>query len=161
MPGNNNNNAGLGRAIKRAEYLMKKKQGEINQAEFNAAMAKLSGGRRTLRGGNTVATLERRMAERAACYNANVRGVKPSNANAKACVDRLKAAASGGRRTRRGGAACNGVVSKTEAMKRKNCQWESTKNGMARLVPKLTLSNNGNGYSGGRRTRRSTRRSWF
>ena len=43
------------------------------------------------------------MAERAKCYNVNVRGVKPSNANAKACVERMKAASAGGRRTRRGG----------------------------------------------------------
>jgi len=54
-------------------------------------------------GGNAIAAMERRMAERAQCYNANVRGVKPSNANAKACVERMKAAASGGRRTRRRG----------------------------------------------------------
>uniref|UniRef100_A0A6C0KYW9 Uncharacterized protein n=1 Tax=viral metagenome TaxID=1070528 RepID=A0A6C0KYW9_9ZZZZ len=67
MPGNNNNNnAGLSRAIKRAEY---------------------------------------KIAQRAKCYNANVRGVKPSNANAKACVETMKAASivKGGRRTRRGG----------------------------------------------------------
>jgi hypothetical protein len=112
-------------------------------------------------GGELENVLAKRMANRAKCYNVNIRGVKPANANAKACVARMKADYAGGRRTRRGGAACNGVVSKTEAMKRKNCQWESTKNGMARLVPKMTMSNNSNGYSGGRRTRRSTRRSWF
>jgi len=54
-------------------------------------------------GGNAVNVMERRMAERAKCYNVNVRGVKPSNANAKACVERMKAASAGGRRTRRGG----------------------------------------------------------
>lgn len=54
-------------------------------------------------GGNAVNVMERRMAERAKCYNVNVRGVKPSNANAKACVERMKAASAGGRRTRRRG----------------------------------------------------------
>jgi len=54
-------------------------------------------------GGNAVNVMERRMAERAKCYNVNVRGVKPSNANAKACVERMKAAYTGGRRTRRRG----------------------------------------------------------
>lgn len=48
MPGNEINN--LNRAVKRAEYLMKKRKGEMNQAAFNAAMAKLSGGRRTRKG---------------------------------------------------------------------------------------------------------------
>jgi hypothetical protein len=53
-------------------------------------------------GGNNMGlkALEYKMEQRAKCYNANVRGVKPSNANAKACVERMKAA--GGRRTRRG-----------------------------------------------------------
>jgi pimeloyl-ACP methyl ester carboxylesterase len=41
-----NNNAGLGAAIKRAEYLMKKRKGEMNQAQFNAAMAALPKGRK-------------------------------------------------------------------------------------------------------------------
>jgi hypothetical protein len=54
-------------------------------------------------GGNAIAAMEKRMANRAKCSNVNVRGVKPSNANIKACVDRMKAAASGGRRTRRRG----------------------------------------------------------
>ena len=46
--------------------------------------------------------LQAKMNARAKCSNVNVRGVKPSNANIKACVDRMKAA-SGGRRTRRRG----------------------------------------------------------
>ena len=51
-------------------------------------------------GGELENVLERRMANRAKCYNANIRGVKPSNANAKACVAAMK---KGGRRTRRRG----------------------------------------------------------
>ena len=66
----------------------------------------------------------------------------------------------GGRRTRRGGAACNGVVSIANAMKRKNCGWTRVNGGKAQLVDKVVAENNN--YSGGRRrTRRSTRRSWF
>ena len=52
-------------------------------------------------GGDLTNVLERRMANRAKCSNVNVRGVKPSNANVKACVNRMKAASAGGRRTRR------------------------------------------------------------
>jgi hypothetical protein len=39
------------------------------------------------------------------------------------------------------------------AMTRKNCHWERTANGMAKLVPKNTIKNNNFGYSGGRSNR--------
>jgi hypothetical protein len=53
-------------------------------------------------GGELENVLAKRMANRAKCYNVNIRGVKPTNANAKACVARMKADYAGGRRTRRG-----------------------------------------------------------
>ena len=62
MPGNNNNN--LSRAIKRAEYLMKKRKGEMNQKEFNNAMSKLSGGRRTRRASRRSGRKSRRSTRR-------------------------------------------------------------------------------------------------
>ena len=42
---------------------------------------------------------EQKMDDRSKCYNVDVRGKKPSNANAKACIARMKA--SGGSRKRR------------------------------------------------------------
>ena len=60
-------------------------------------------------GGDLTNVLERRMANRAKCSNVNVRGVKPSNANVKACVNRMKAASAGGRRTRRASRRSSGA----------------------------------------------------
>ena len=63
------------------------------------------------------------------------------------------------RQTRRSGGGCNGIVSIANASKRSNCQWERTSNGKAQLVPKLQSSRNmANIYSGGRSTRRSSKR---
>ena len=57
------------------------------------------------------------------------------------------------RNRRHGGASCNGTVSIKNAMARKNCQWERTANGMAKLVSKNMLKNNNYGYTGGRSNR--------
>jgi len=43
---------------------------------------------------------EYKMEQRGKCSNVNVRGKKPSNANVKACIARMKASGGGTRRSR-------------------------------------------------------------
>ena len=64
-----------------------------------------------------------------------------------------------GRKTRQRGGACDGVVSIANAYKRKNCSWERTSNGKARLMTKVMAQNNNNllHVSGGKSRRRRQR----